>query len=80
MVDLKTAYKIAHDFFIEDGYSGVYEIRESETSWMFMGKCKKTCYGTSEICVPKDGSDPYLFSISHEDFFSTWKNAKIIFL
>lgn len=78
MVDLKTAYKIANDFFLENNYAGVYEVRETNDKWLFEGKCKCTCYGTSEMCVPKNGEEPYLFSITGMDNAIMWKNAKIV--
>lgn len=80
MVDLKTAYKIANDFFLENDYAGVCEARETDTSWLFEGKCKQTTYGTSEVCVPKNGDEPYLFNIAHEEGANMWGNAKIVLL
>lgn len=47
MVDLKTAYKIANDFFLANDYAGVREARENDDSWLFKLKCKSTCYGVS---------------------------------
>lgn len=78
MVDLKTAYKIANDFFIENDYAGVYEVRETNDKWLFEGKCKRTCYGTFEICVPQNGDEPYLFSNTDDNGFAMWKNAKVV--
>lgn len=78
MVDLKTAYKIANDFFLENNYAGVHEARETDSSWLFEGKCKQTCYGTSEVCVPKDGAEPYIFNIAHEDGVNMWENARTV--
>ena len=78
MVDMKTAYKIANDFFLENNYVGVYETRETSDKWLFLGKCENTCYGTSEVCVPKNGDEPYLFSITDEMFFDIWENAKVV--
>jgi len=76
VVDLKTAYDIAKDFFLENNYSGVFEIRESKNNWLFEGKCDSVQYGSSEVCVPKNGDEPYLFSIRMKDGFEMWKNAK----
>ena len=75
MVDLKTAYNIANEFFLNNGYEGVYESRETDNSWLFNGKCKRTNYGTSEVCVPKNGDEPYIFNIAHEDGAIIWENA-----
>ena len=80
MVDLKTAYRIANDFFLENAYLGVYEARETDTSWLFEGKCKGTCYGTSEVCVPKNGDEPYIFSVTDMDSAIMWRNAKVVSL
>ena len=66
MVDLKSAYNIANDFFLNNGYEGVYESRETDNSWLCCGKCKRPNYGTSEVCVPKNGDEPYVFNIAHE--------------
>lgn len=78
MVDIKTAYKIANDFFLANDYVGVYEIRETNEEWLFLGKCKQACYGTTEICVPKNGEDPYLFSITGTAELHKWINAEIV--
>ena len=40
MVDMKTAYKIANKFFLENDYAGIRETRENNESWLFAGKCK----------------------------------------
>lgn len=78
MVNLKTAYKIANAFFLENEYVGVYEIRETNNAWLFMGKCKQACYGTTEVCVPKNGEAPYLFSITDDEGLRMWKNGKTV--
>lgn len=78
MVDMKAAYRIANDFFLENNYAGVYETRETSDKWLFVGKCKNTCYGTSEVCVPKNGDEPYLFNITDARALDMWKKAKVV--
>lgn len=78
MIDFKTAYGIANDFFLENGYTGVHETRENNDSWLFSGKCEQVTYGTSEVCVPKNGDGPYLFDTSHEKELTIWENAKVV--
>ena len=78
MIDLKTAYDIANNFFLENNYAGVFEIRESNKSWLFEGMCHRAQYGCSEICVPKNGDAPYLFNIRMDEGFKMWESAKEI--
>lgn len=78
MVDLKTAYNIANDFFLENGYVGISETRENDKGWLFSGECEEPTYGTSEVFVPKDGTEPYLFDISHKEELAMWESAKVV--
>ena len=80
MVDLKTAYQILNDFFLKNDSDGVYEARETNDNWLFEGKCKGTCYGTVEVCVPKNGDGPYVFSATDTDGVIMWSNAKVVSL
>ena len=78
MIDLKKAYEIANDFFLENGYVGVHEARENDDSWLFSGKCEQATYGTSQVCIPKNGDEPYLFDTAHEKEFTMWENATVV--
>ena len=78
MVDMKTAYKIANKFFLENDYAGIRETRENNESWLFAGKCKNACYGTSKVCISKNGDEPYLFNTIDEKDFNMWENAKVV--
>ncbi len=78
VVGLKKAYKIANDFFLENDYAGVYEVRETDSSWLFVPKCKATCYGVADICVPKNGEEPYIFCVTDVNGAIMWENAKVI--
>lgn len=78
MVSFKEAYKIANDFFLENDYAGVNEARESTDNWLFTGKCKRTCYGTMDACIPKNGDTPYVFRKSDDENFEMWENAKVV--
>ena len=73
MVDLKTAYKIVNDFFLENDYAGIYEVRETDDKWLFEGICRHTFYGASEVCVPKNGDETYIFSLTGMDNAIMWK-------
>lgn len=76
MISLKRAYNIATDFFIRNGYVGVYEIRELKDKWVSMGKSEETIYGASQVCIPKNGDEPYLIDISHEPELTQYNKAK----
>lgn len=80
MVYLEEAYEIAKDFFLKNGYIGVDEARETDSSWLFNGKSEQSIYGTSEVCVPKNGDEPYVFNIAHEEGAAMWENAEAIHL
>lgn len=74
MIDIKKASQIAKKFFKTDKcYGSIGEIRESEQDWMFEGKAKKTLYGASIVCVPKNGEDPYLMNASDPE--QIWERA-----
>lgn len=70
MVEFKEACEIATKFFLENDYAS--------DKWLFSPKCKKTCYGVSYICVPKNGDEPYLFNPTGMDNILMWENAKIV--
>ena len=78
MVSFKEAYEIANKFFLENDYAGIREARENDDSWLFAGKCKRTCYGTMNACVPKNGDEPYVFSTTDEAGFEMWGKAKVV--
>ena len=67
MISIEKAYRIANSFFVENDYVGVYEVRENEDSWLFVPQCKSACYGVANVCVPKNGDEPYVFSTTDTD-------------
>ena len=46
--------------------------------WLFSTKTEQTMYGSFEICVPKNGENPYVFTVTDTDGFKLWNNAKLI--
>ena len=46
--------------------------------WLFSAKTEQTMYGSFEICVPKNGENPYVFTVTDTDGFKLWNNAKLI--
>ena len=80
MVEFKEAYEIATNFFLENDYAGVDEAKDTNDMWLFAHKCKKTCYGVSYICVPKNGDEPYIFNPTGMDNGIMWENASIVLM
>mgnify|MGYP000088608396 CR=1 FL=1 len=78
VVEFKEACEIATKFFLENDYASIDEAKDASDKWLFSPKCKKTCYGVSYICVPKNGDEPYLFNPTGMDNILMWKNAKIV--
>nr|DAI33125.1 MAG TPA: immunity protein [Caudoviricetes sp.] len=78
MVDLEKAYKIANGFFLDNDYVGVHEIRENADSWLFVPQCKSACYGVANVCIPKNGDEPYVFSTAEPDGAAVWNSAKAV--
>lgn len=79
MVELKDAYKMANDCFLDnEDYLGVREVRETEDKWLFEGKLKHTTYGTFEICVPKNGDEPYLYNPYEKKYMELWEKANVV--
>ena len=77
MITLEKAYEIANEFYKTDEcYDGILEIRESQDNWLFEGRLKHTTYGTNNVCVPKNGEEPYLFNPNTND--QIWKDAMVI--
>ena len=67
MVDLVEALKMAEKAFREDKcYVGVKEICETEEYWLFSGKAKQTVNGYFNICIPKNGDEPFIFGHGSE--------------
>lgn len=60
------------------GNYSIDEAKDASDKWLFSPKCKKTCYGVSYICVPKNGDEPYLFNPTGMDNILMWENAKIV--
>ena len=77
-VDYETAYWIAERCFLESDYIGIAESRETIGLWLFSAKTEQTMYGSFEICVPKNGENPYVFTVTDTDGFKLWNNAKLI--
>lgn len=76
MISIEKAYRIANSFFVENDYVGVYEVRENEDSWLFVPQCKSACYGVANVCVPKNGDEPYVFSTTDADGAVMWERGK----
>lgn len=76
MISIEKAYRIANSFFVENDYVGVYEVRENEDSWLFAPQCKSACYGVANVCVPKNGDEPYVFSTTDTDGAVMWERGK----
>ena len=75
MISIEKAYRIANSFFVENDYVGVYEVRENEDSWLFVPQCKSACYGVANVCVPKNGDEPYVFSTTDADGAVMWERG-----
>lgn len=78
MIDFKTAYEIANDFFLKNGYAGIYESRETDEHWLFLPKCNGTCYGVSNVCVPKNGDEPHIYNATDIEMANVWNCAKAV--
>ena len=74
-VDFETAYWIAERCFLENDYVGIQESRENKESWLFSGKAEQTICGSFEICVPKNGDTPYVFTRTDTDGFKLWNQS-----
>ena len=77
MVKFCEAYKLANDYFASEN-GVVYEARENADNWMFTGKYERPTYGTSDVCVPKNGMEPVLFNSTDEDWWLMWNNGKVV--
>ena len=78
MVDVVEAFKMAEKVYLEDDcYAGVREIRETADYWLFSGKAKHTLYGYFDICIPKSGDEPFIYS-NDIKMAEIWNNATII--
>lgn len=77
MVKFCEAYKLANDYYISDN-GEVYEARENADNWMFTGKYKRATYGTSDVCVPKNGTEPFLCSSVDAEWLMMWNNGTIV--
>ena len=75
-VDYETAYWIAERCFLENDYIGIAETRETIDAWLFSGKAEQTMYGNFEICVPKNGDTPYVFTTTDIEGFKLWSQGK----
>ena len=80
MIDFKTAYGIANDFFLNNGYAGIYESRETEECWLFSPKCNSTCYGVSNVCVPKNGDESRIYNAADIEKVVMWNSAKVVYV
>lgn len=78
MISLKKACELVEPGFIEDGYDGIQEVRETEDSFFFTGKLSKPMYGGFDVLFPKDGSDPICISVAEEPYKSMWDNANVV--
>ena len=79
-LNLKKHMRLQLIFFLENDYAGVYEAKDTNDMWLFAPKCKKTCYGVSYICVPKNGDEPYIFNPTGMDNVIMWENASIVLM
>lgn len=77
MVKFCEAYKLANDYYVSEN-GAVYEAREDADNWMFIGKYERTTYGTSDVCVPKNGMEPFLFNRTDGDWWMIWNNGKVV--
>ena len=78
MIDVVEAFKMTEKVYLEDDcYTGVREIRETVDYWLFSGKAKHTLYGYFDICIPKNGEKPFIYS-NDKKMTEIWNNATVI--
>lgn len=80
MISAKEAYKIAYDIFVFNDCAGVGEMRDAGEYWLFSEKCDCPIYGAIEICVPKNGDEPFIINTFREPYAEKWRNAKKVCL
>lgn len=77
MVKFCEAYKLANDYYVSEN-GAVYEARENADNWMFTGKYERPTYGTADVCVPKNGTEPFLLNSTDEDWLMMWYDGTVV--